>query len=145
MAEIIQLFKNKPSPPHPQQPEDYNFRAEWSLACIELKRLRIDPNSTLKHHVYFLELTAAVNVATFLGKDRDASLFFIQAMWDSIIQNKAYTLADIPEEYIGYVWTLDFNRIIRFRALASSRIGANIKQLGESNVDVVRHTFFNNT
>ena len=117
--------------------KDYSFREEWSVTVASYRKLGLDLKELERHEVVLTEIGKAVAVATAVKNDREASDYFAELLVQMAShQQLCIELKQIPEDFRGYVWGLDYQKIVNASAFAEYRLGSIIGR------PLTRHIYF---
>jgi len=115
----------------------FNFRKDWAYTLKEHKKVGIPLETILQHRVTLADLGKAISIAAILKDDKVAVEYFL-GLSTQMTANKQFhmPLSAISNPFKGYVWALDFQKIINAAAFAEYQLASII---GEP---VTRHIFF---
>jgi hypothetical protein len=107
--------------------KDHHFRRDWEVTLASYRKLGLKLKDLKRHEVTLAEVGKAVSIASALKDDKEAVDYFI-ALATQMTTDKQFCieLGFIPEEFRGYVWSLNYQVIANAAAFAEYRLGSII-------------------
>jgi hypothetical protein len=116
--------------------KDHDFRGDWKVTLAAHKRLGLDLGEIIKHQVTLSDIGKAIAIASVLADDREAAEYFLNLATEMVTTQRCYfELRQVPDSFKGYVWSIDFQKIINAEVYVEYQLGCIIGK------PIIRHIF----